>query len=346
MLSSVFGGIAVRVLYAIVTAFLVSIVLTPWMTRRLTRKAIGQSIREEGVKSHQAKGGIPTMGGIVILVSVVTATLFWARLEKYTFVVLFVLVLLGAVGFVDDLLKVLRRNSDGLSGKGKLLFQTLVSVGLALYLLKTGDRGDLFVPLLNWRVDLGWLYVPFVALVVVGSSNAVNLTDGLDGLAAGILCVVCFSYAGIAYIAGNSIFSRHLGVPYLPGTGELAIFCAALLGGCAGFLWYNAHPASIFMGDTGSLALGGALGAVAVLVKEEVVLVIIGGIFVIEALSVMIQVFSFKTRGKRVFKMSPIHHHFELCGWAETKVVIRFWLVTVMLALIGISILGLNAVLK
>ncbi|MBI4870511.1 MAG: phospho-N-acetylmuramoyl-pentapeptide-transferase [Candidatus Riflebacteria bacterium] len=344
MLSSVFSSIVVRSIYALVTAFLICIILTPWVIGRLKAMQIGQQVREQGVQSHRsAKQGIPTMGGIVILVSILIATIFWAKFTPYTVPVLASLVWLGLIGFVDDFQKVAKRKSDGITAVAKILGQAGFAAALALYLYQSqAFSKSVFVPLVrgDWALGLG--YVAFVMVVVIGSSNAVNLTDGLDGLATGVLMWVALAYCGIAYVAGRSDFSHHLAIPYCPGAGELSVACAAMVGACVGFLWYNTHPAEVFMGDTGSLALGGAVGTVAVLTRQELLLVIIGGIFVVEALSVMVQVGSFKLRGKRVFKMAPIHHHFELLGWAEPKVVIRFWILTIMLALLGLSLLGLN----
>lgn len=346
MLAHYFGGISGRVIYSLVTAFLAAFMLTPYTVRRLKAKQFGQVIRDEGVEAHKKKAGVPTMGGIVMLVALVVATGFWARWTWQIGACLAVTVALGVLGFMDDFAKVTRRDTAGVSGRMKLLVQGLVALGLGLYLVQVqGYAPTLFVPVVNQEIDLGLAYVPFVMLVVVGASNAVNLTDGLDGLAAGILATVAAGFAAVSYVAGNTIFSAHLAIPYTVGSGELTIFCAALVGACFGFLWYNAHPAEVFMGDTGSLSLGGALGVVAVLVRQELMLALVGGIFVLEALSVMIQVGVFKRTGKRVFKMAPIHHHFELQGWAETKVVVRFWIITLVLALLGFSVLGFHAVI-
>ncbi len=347
MLVAMFGGITVRVIFALVTAFLVTILLTPWSTERLKRRQFGQVIREEGVATHKKKAGIPTMGGMVMLVAVLVAGGFWARWNWQTGLLGGVLVSLGLLGFRDDFLKVTRKNTKGVSSRGKLVVQCAVALALGLYLkLGSGAEPSVFLPLMGQEPEIGWLYLAWVMLVVVGASNAVNLTDGLDGLAAGIMAIVSAGFAGVSYLAGNTIFAQHLAIPYVAGAGELAVVCAAITGACLGFLWYNSHPAEVFMGDTGSLALGGAMGAVAVLVRQELLLALVGGIFVVEALSVMIQVVSFRTRGgKRVFRMAPIHHHFELCGWAEPKVVTRFWLLTLVLALCGFSLLGLHSVM-
>jgi len=339
VLAEFFGGISGRVIYALVTAFLTAFMLTPWTSARLKRKQFGQVIRDEGVEAHKKKAGVPTMGGIVMLVAVVVATLFWARWSWQIGVCLAVTVALGVLGFLDDFAKVTRKDTAGVSGRMKLAVQGLVAAGLGVYLMQVqGYNPALFVPVWNQDVSLGWAYVPFVMLVVVGASNAVNLTDGLDGLAAGILATVTAGFAAVSYLAGNTIFSQHLAIPYQVGSGELTIFCAAIAGACFGFLWYNAHPAEVFMGDTGSLSLGGALGVVAVLVRQELMLALVGGIFVLEAVSVMIQVGVFKRTGKRVFKMAPIHHHFELKGWPETTVVIRFWILTGVGVALGLGL--------
>lgn len=351
MLYSFFPSISVRVIYGLITGFLISISLTPWAISRLSRLRIGQSVREDGVQSHlETKQGIPTMGGLIILVSVLISTAVWAQPGRLVLLVVLAFLTMGMLGFGDDFTKVVTGHSSGVSARMKLVAQALFALGLGVYLSLTDWiphqtlETSLFVPIIGHAYDLGWFFIPFVMVVVVGTSNSVNLTDGLDGLAAGVIVWVTMAYAGIAYVAGNRIFSAHLAIPYVPGAGELTIVCAALIGACVGFLWYNAYPASIFMGDTGSLSMGAALGTVAVLVKNEVLLVLIGGIFVVEAISVMIQVGSYRIRGKRVFRMAPIHHHFELLGWAEPKVVIRFWIITIMLALTGLSLLGLNAI--
>lgn len=345
MLVSSFGGISGRVIFALVTAFLTAFFLTPWTTRRLKQKQYGQVIREEGVAEHLKKAGTPTMGGLVMLVAVFVSGIFWARPVWQVLACFAVLLGLGLLGFSDDFLKITKKNTKGVSGRGKLLIQGLMAAGLGLYLQSAQGYGpQLFVPGLAETLPLNFLYVPFVVLVVVGSSNAVNLTDGLDGLAAGILAIVAAGLGGLCYLAGNTIFAHHFAIPYVADCGELAVILAAMVGACMGFLWYNANPAEVFMGDTGSLALGGLLGCVAVLARQELMLALLGGIFVVEALSVMIQVGSFKTRGKRVFRMAPIHHHFELKGWAEPKVVIRFWILTMVLTLLGFSVLGLHAV--
>jgi phospho-N-acetylmuramoyl-pentapeptide-transferase len=340
------GGITVRMVYALVTSFVICLLLSPGLIRKLIGKQIGQNIRDEGVEAHKKKAGIPTMGGLLILISTIVSVVFWTVPSRLVALAALALVWLGFTGFLDDYLKVVRKRSEGLLPRWKLTLQALFALlaGTWMY-VDPAFRKTVYVPLFQLQLDLGVLYVALVVLVIVGASNAVNLTDGLDGLAAGVVIVVALAYAAIAYVAGHKVASEHLKIPFVSGAGELAVFCTAMAGACIGFLWYNAFPAAIFMGDTGSLALGGAIGVVALMVKHELLLVLIGGIFVIEALSVIIQVTSFRTRGKRVFKMSPIHHHFELSGWAEPQVVIRFWIVTLMLALMGLSMLGLNRLL-
>jgi len=340
------GGITVRMLYALVTSFVICFLLSPTLIRKLKEKQIGQMIREEGVSSHKKKEGIPTMGGLLILISMVVSIFFWTHPCRYVWITTIGLVWLGLTGFLDDYLKVIKKRSEGLTPRLKFCMQGFLGLGLGLYLYADpGVSHSVWIPLLGEPIPLGTLFVGFVVVVVVATSNAVNLTDGLDGLAAGGGLVVAMSYAAIAYVAGHRIFSEHLKIPYVAGVGELAVLCSSMAGACIGFLWYNSCPAAIFMGDTGSLALGGVLGIVAILVKQEILLILIGGIFVLETLSVIIQVLSYKTRKKRVFRMAPIHHHFELAGWAEPQVVIRFWIVTLMLALSGLSVLGLNKLL-
>ncbi len=350
MFTYFFNSISLRTIYSILTAFLMVIVLSPRMIRRMKKRSLGQSVRNDGPETHLKKEGVPTMGGLVILIAIVVTSLLWTKpWVRQVYISLFVLLCMGLLGFVDDLMMLRRKNHTGLSAKSKLFWQGLVGLACGLYLVSTpylnGFESFINVPILG-KVDLGFFYVPFVILVIMGSSNAVNLTDGLDGLACGILSIVGLAYAGISYITSHEVFSMHLNIFHIPGAGELTIFCGAILGACLGFLWYNSYPAQIFMGDTGSLSLGAALGTVAVLTKSEIVLVVIGGIFVVEALSVIIQVTYFKMWGKRVFKMSPLHHHFELKGWAEPKVVFRFWVITFVLALLGLSVFGMNTIFR
>ncbi len=334
---------------AIMTALAVSLLFGPAFIRWLkSKQAEGQPIRAEGPQSHVlTKQGTPTMGGFLILLGVSLATLLWADLSnEYVWVILLVTLGFGAIGFVDDFRKVTQRSTDGLSGRFKLALQFAIAIGAVLWMMGVGPealQGRLAFPVFkDLLLDLGWFYLAFGAFVIVGASNSVNLTDGLDGLAIVPVMVATCSFGLIAYLVGSSFFAEYLQVHYVPDTGELAIFCGALLGAGLGFLWFNAPPAMVFMGDTGSLSLGGALGVIAVATKHEIVLAIIGGLFVLEAVSVIVQVTSFKLTGKRIFKMAPIHHHYEQLGWAESTIVIRFWIIAVVLALIGLSTLKLR----
>lgn len=340
--------ITFRSAYAGVTALLVSFILGPWLVGRLREFKIGQIIRQDGPGTHSPKAGTPTMGGLLILAAIVLPTLLWGNLDnRYVLLMLTSTVWLGFWGFVDDYLHVVKRRPKGLLGRYKLLMQLALGLGIGTYLylnpIHPAAATKTAIPFLkDVFLDLGVLYIPFVAIVITGASNAVNLTDGLDGLAAGTVAIAAVAFAGLAYLSGNVRFSEYLNILHLSGTGEMTVFLAATVGAALGFLWFNSNPASVFMGDTGSLALGGALGTAAVLLKREFLLVVIGGIFVMEALSVIIQVVSYKTRKKRVFKMSPLHHHFELCGWPEQKVVVRFWIVASLLALLSLSTLKLQ----
>lgn len=349
---NLFGYITLRAAFAGITALILSFALGPLVIRRLRRFQVVESIREDGPQTHMVKEGTPVMGGLIILFAIVVPTLLWANLTNpYVLLILLSSVWLGALGFVDDYLKAIRKVPKGLVGRYKLIGQVLLGliVGIVLYCYGPSGRWATTSSLpffKNWMIDfdvhlfgfsLRWLYIPFVAFVVTGTSNAVNLTDGLDGLAAGLVAIAALVFAVITYVTGRVDFTGYLGILYLPGAGELTIFCLALGGACLGFLWYNAPPAEVFMGDTGALALGGALGTLAVLTKKELLLVIIGGLFVAEVLSVIIQVTSFKWLGRRVFRMTPFHHHFELKGWPESKVVVRFWIVGILLALLSLS---------
>jgi len=334
---------------AIITALVISFIIGPRLIRWLKLKQHGgQPIRIDGPESHLlTKKGTPTMGGLMMLFAVTVSTILWADITNhFVWITLFVTLGYGAVGFADDYLKVSKKNTKGLPGRKKLVAQCSIAVLAALWISAvTPDslNHHLVLPFVkNLMLDLGMFYVPFVLLVMVGASNAVNLTDGLDGLAIVPIMIAAACFGLITYLVGNAVFAGYLHIYFVPGTGELAVFCAAMIGAGLGFLWYNAPPAMVFMGDTGSLAFGGALGTIAVIVKHEIVLAIIGGLFVVEALSVMIQVFSFKMTGKRVFRMAPIHHHYEKLGWKESTVVIRFWIVAVILALVGLSTLKLR----
>ena len=334
---------------AVMTALLVSFLIGPALIRWLKKKQReGQPIRLDGPESHLlTKKGTPTMGGVLILLALTTATLLWADLSNgYVWVVLLVTLGYGLIGFADDYLKLTKRSSGGLSGRLKLLGQGSIGLVAAIVLIQLGTSPQstgVAVPVFkDLIVPLGLAFPLFAALVMMGSSNAVNLTDGLDGLAIVPVMIAAGSFAMIAYLAGNTIFANYLGIPHVPGTGELAVFCGSIVGASLGFLWFNAPPAMVFMGDTGSLSTGGALGAVAVAVKHELVLAIIGGLFVLEAVSVIVQVASFKLTGKRVFRMAPLHHHFEKMGWQEPTIVIRFWIIAMILALVGLSTLKLR----
>jgi len=350
----VFKYITVRAFFGAGTAFLICVMLGPWVIRKLRSYKVQQYIRKEEApplhELHKLKAGTPTMGGILIIASVTISTLLWA-LPTNIFVLLTLLtfIFMGFVGFLDDSVKLKGKNAKGLSARAKFRLQVLWAVivgGIMLVLPETREHTrQLMVPFFKEPVirDLGWfLAITFVVLIVVGASNAVNLTDGLDGLAIGCSSSVALAYLVMAYIAGHRTFAEYLFVPYIPGTGELAVFCGCLLGGCLGFLWYNCHPAQVFMGDTGSLALGGAVAMVAILIKQELVLIIVGGVFVMEAMSVILQVASFKLRGKRIFAMAPIHHHFEMKKWSETQVTIRFWILSILFALLGIATLKIR----
>ncbi len=343
---NVFRYITFRSIGGAVTAFLIMLIIGPWFIRQLKKYQIGQVIREDGPETHLAKQGVPTMGGVLILSTICMSTLLWAQLTNpLVWLLLFVICFFGVIGGVDDYQKISKKSSAGLSAKGKLILQVLGASVVGLFvLLHPGYDGQLSVPFLkNVQPDLSWFYVVFAILVIVGSSNAVNLTDGLDGLATGPTVVSAAVYLVFSYLAGHAVLADYLQIPYVQGAGELAVFCGAMVGACLGFLWFNAYPAQIFMGDVGSLALGGALGGVAIIIKQEILLCIVGGIFVMEALSVIIQVGYFKvSHGKRVFLMAPFHHHFEKKGWHEPKVVVRFWIVSIILGLFAIATLKLR----
>jgi len=347
---NLFRYITFRSAYAVVTALVISIWLGPWIIAKLKKHQIGQTIRKEGPKSHYSKEGTPTMGGLIVLAAILVPTLLWADLtNRYIQLILLVTAGMGAIGFIDDYFKVVRKQSKGLVAKKKLAGQLTVGLLLGIALVAWPPSPEFStthtdVPLFkNLALNLGIFFIPFVLLVVAATSNAVNLTDGLDGLAIGLSGIAFVAFAGVAYVSGRTDFSRYLGITYLPGVGELSIYCAATLGAALGFLWFNSHPAEVFMGDTGSLALGGALGALAVLTKKEFMLLILGGVFAAEALSVILQVGYFKmSGGKRLFRMAPIHHHFELLGWPESKVVVRFWIMGAICALLTLSTLKIR----
>ena len=345
---NVFRYITFRTGGAMVTGALFVFLFGPWIIDNLRlRQGKGQPIRTDGPQSHLSKKGTPTMGGLMILSGLVVGTLLWANpVNPYVWIVLAVTLGFGFVGFYDDYLKVTKQSHKGFSGRTRLAIETIIAAAACYALMRLGRdplSSSLVVPFLkDVALNLGWFFVFFGAFIVVGAGNAVNLTDGLDGLAIVPVMIAAASFGLISYLAGNAVFADYLQINYVAGTGELAVLCGALLGAGLGFLWFNAPPASIFMGDTGSLALGGMLGSIAVAVKHEIVLAVIGGLFVLEAVSVIVQVTSFKLFGKRVFKMAPIHHHFEQKGWTEPQIVIRFWIIAVMLALAGLSTLKLR----
>jgi len=344
---NVFRYITFRSAGAVLTALIVSFILAPSMIEWLRQLKVGQHVRNDGPQTHLSKQGTPTMGGLLIIAALVSSTLLWSDLtNKYVWIVLFATLAFGSIGFYDDYLKVVKKQSLGLRAVQKFGLQILASVIIGIFLYHNPSDPNsthLSVPFLKRLfIDLGWFYIPFVVVVIVGSSNAVNLTDGLDGLAIGLVGIASTANAVIVYLGGNKIIADYLKILYIPGSGELAIFCGALLGASLGFLWYNAHPAEVFMGDVGSLALGGALGTLAVVTKHELILVIVGGIFVAETVSVILQVMSYKLTGKRIFKMAPVHHHFEQIGWPESKVIARFWIIGIILALVSISTLKLR----
>ena len=362
-LLNVFRYITVRTALASLSSLFLGLILGPWMIRRLRQLQIGQFIREEGPSSHQKKAGTPTMGGILIMTVTLAPTLFWADLSNaYVLLAIFSMLAFGAIGFADDFNKVVRRHNLGLTGRSKILFQILVSFAAALVLLlmtiNHSYSTQLIVPFFkNFRPDLVvhsllrsryfWpaAFLPFLAfviLVMVGSSNAVNLTDGLDGLAIGCVVVAAGALTVLTYVTSHAGFSAYLDIQHLPQVGELTIFCGALVGAALAFLWYNAHPADVFMGDVGSLAIGGSIGFVAVAIKQEILLFSVGGVFVLEALSVILQVASFRLTGKRIFRMAPLHHHFELAGWSESKIIVRFWIVALVFALFSLTTLKLR----
>jgi len=359
----IFRYLTFRTAFASLTAMFIGLIVGPYVIAKLREFQIGQYIREEGPKAHQKKAGTPTMGGVLIAIAIIVPTLLWADLtNRFIWITLFATVAYGAIGFADDYIKVAQRRNLGLTGKTKLMLQFLVAIIVAVVLVMLQASGEysthLVVPFFkNTRPDLvisallhnhytwvfGFLpFIGFVALVIVGSSNAVNLTDGLDGLAIGCTVIAAGALTVLTYVSGHALFAGYLEIPHLPQVGELTIFCGAMVGASIAFLWYNAHPAEIFMGDVGSLLLGGALGTVSVIIKQELLLPFIGGVFVLEAISVILQVGSYKLRQKRIFKMAPLHHHFELLGWSESKVIARFWIASLVFALFALTTLKLR----
>ena len=342
---NVFRYITLRTVYAVMTALILCLIIGPYMIELLKKYQIGQYVRNDGPSHHLSKTGTPTMGGVLIIIVVVLATLSWSDLSNiYVWLMLSVLIGFGLIGFMDDYLKVIRKKSDGLAGRYKFSLQIAVAtlVAIALYSLPAYST-KLSVPFFkNFNPDLGWFYILFVIFIIVGTSNAVNLTDGLDGLAIGPVIVVTLVYTIITYVAGHAKIANYLLIPFISGSGELAILCGSVFGAGLGFLWFNTCPASVFMGDVGSLPLGALLGAVAVISKHELLLVIVGGLFVVETISVIFQVASYKMHGKRVFLMAPLHHHYELKGWQEPKIIVRFWIIAILLGLLALSTLKLR----
>jgi phospho-N-acetylmuramoyl-pentapeptide-transferase len=346
---NVFRYITFRTAWAALTALVISFILGPWLIEKMRQIKLGQFIREEGPKSHQQKAGTPTMGGILINIAILIPTVLWADiLNPYIWIILFVTFAYGAIGFVDDYRKLAKKRNLGLTAKEKFTAQIAVALaaGLAIAYLPSIHNNystSITFPFIkHFAITLGPAYLILIVIILVGASNGVNLTDGLDGLAIGSTLIVAATYTILTYAAGNFRVADYLRIAWVPQAGELAVFCGAMAGACLGFLWFNAHPAEIFMGDVGSLALGGAIGCIAVIIKQEILLGLVGGLFVLEGMSVILQVASFKLTGRRIFKMSPLHHHFELSGWRETKVVVRFWIIAIIFALISLSTLKLR----
>ena len=344
---TVFKYLTLRGILGVITALFIALWVGPHMIHKLSVRQIGQSVRDDGPKSHLSKAGTPTMGGALILVAIGIATLLWSDLNnRYVWITLFVCTAFGAIGWVDDYRKVVEKNSKGLPARWKYFWQSVAAIvaGLALYSTATlPQETELIVPFFKDVVfDLGPAFIVLTYFVLVGSSNAVNLTDGLDGLAIMPTVLVAGALGIFAYVSGNIVFANYLHIPHVPGSGELIIFCGAMVGAGLGFLWFNTYPAQVFMGDVGALALGAALGIVAVIVRQEIVLFVMGGVFVMETVSVILQVASFKLTGRRIFRMAPLHHHFELKGWPEPRVIVRFWIVTVILVLIGLATLKIR----
>lgn len=341
---NVFQYITLRAICAVLTALTISLMVGPVMIRQLNFYQIGQTVRQDGPPTHFDKVGTPTMGGLLILASVMLATLLWADLSnRYVLVTLFTCFLFGVIGWYDDYQKLVNKDPKGMGSRSKFLSQSLVAIGAAVFLYQTAVLPIETTLIIPFFKDIGWplgiLFLPLTYFVIVGTSNAVNLTDGLDGLAIVPTAMVAGALGVFCYLSGHAIFSEYLAIPRVPGSGELTIFCAALVGAGLGFLWFNTYPAQVFMGDIGSLSLGASLGVVAVIVRQELVLFIMGGIFVLETVSVILQVMSYKMFGKRIFRMAPIHHHFELKGWPEPRVIVRFWIISLILVLIGLATL-------
>lgn len=341
---NVFKYITFRTSLAVLSAMVFALILGPWIINRLKKLSMTQQIRDDGPKTHMGKAGTPTMGGLLIILCLLLSVFMWGDLKNiYVWTMIVSLIGFGGIGLIDDYLKIMKKSHKGLRAYQKFGMQMTLAllIGIFLYMNPKDPYTDvLSIPFFKkWLFDLGWFYIPFSVIVIVGSSNAVNLTDGIDGLAIGLVAVAVLATGVLVYISGHKGLAQYLQVLYLPGTGELTVFCGAMFGASVGFLWYNSYPADVFMGDVGSLGLGGTLGTIAVITKHEIVLALVGGIFVIETVSVVLQVTSFKLTGKRIFKMAPIHHHFELKGWPEPKVIVRFWIVGIMLALLSLATL-------
>lgn len=343
----VFQYLTLRAILGVLTALVICFVVGPAMIRRLSHYQIGQTVRDDGPITHLSKAGTPTMGGALILVAVGVSTLLWCDLtNRYVWVVFLTTMLFGVIGWVDDYKKLVKKDPEGLRSRYKFFWQSVVGLGAAIFLYYTAElpvETTLIVPFFkDVAIDMGWMFIVLTYLTIVGSSNAVNFTDGLDGLAIMPTVMVCAALGIFAYLTGHVKFADYLGIPYVPGVGEVVIFCGAIVGAGLGFLWFNTFPAQVFMGDVGALALGAALGVVAVVVRQELVLVIMGGVFVMETVSVIMQVASFKLTGKRIFRMAPLHHHFELQGWPEPRVIVRFWIITIILVLVGLATLKIR----
>ncbi|MBN2532454.1 MAG: phospho-N-acetylmuramoyl-pentapeptide-transferase [Spirochaetales bacterium] len=343
---NIFRYITFRAAYAAITALLISFLFGPLLIRQLKKLKVGQEIREDGPRTHLVKSGIPTMGGILIILSVIISVLLWQDIDSlYTWILILAATGFGSIGFIDDYIKFIKKDSGGLQARFKLIGQFIFSfiIVLILYLGKTDHTTYLYIPFIKMPVlDLSFFYIPVSIILLMGYSNAVNFTDGLDGLASGLVIFVGITFSILSYLTGRVDMAEYLNIPYIEGSGEITIICAALIGASVGFLWFNTHPAEIMMGDTGSLSLGGVIGVIALIIKKEILLIITGGVFALEILSVIIQIVSFKLTGKRVFKMAPLHHHFELKGWKESKIVIRLWILGGLFALLSLSTLKIQ----
>jgi phospho-N-acetylmuramoyl-pentapeptide-transferase len=343
---NIFQYITFRAAYSAVTALFLSLFFGPMLIEWLKKQKMGQEIREDGPSTHKAKSGTPTMGGILIIFSIVVSVLLWQDIKNcYTWISIISILGFGLIGFVDDYLKVFKKNSTGLHAKFKFIAQILLSLVIVTFIFVNSNKETtlLYIPFFKYPVlDLSYFYIPFGVLLPVGTTNAVNLTDGLDGLAIGLVILAGIAFAILTYLTGRADYAEYLQIPYIAGSGELAVLSLAVVGSAVGFLWFNCHPAEIMMGDTGSLSLGGVIGVIALLIKKEILLIVVGGVFVLEALSVIIQVISYKKRKKRVFKMAPLHHHYELSGWNESKVVVRFWILGGLFVILSLSTLKIQ----